>query len=102
MFCIYVEVELLHESLDARHSLAAPALDAHHVDERVAANFPLSARLVEAAGRGHEPGLAPGHKRACRVSQCRTIPADTDWAAKHAPQSPQKAVPSNMSVNHSP
>lgn len=67
-------------SLNTRRSLAAPALDAHHVDERVTADGPLGARLGEAAGRRHEPGLAPSQERACHISQCRTVPAN-----KHGP-----------------
>ena len=59
-------------------SLAAAALDAHHVNERVAAHPPLSARHVQAAGGRHQPGLALRNQRARHIPQRRAVPAATE------------------------
>ena len=56
-------------------SLAAAALDAHHVDERVAAHPPLSAGHVQAAGGCHQPCLAPRNQRARHIPQRGAVPA---------------------------
>ena len=57
------------------YSLAAAALDAHHVNERVAAHSPVSTWPVQATGRCHEPRLALSNKGACCIPQRRAVPA---------------------------
>ena len=66
---------LLVAGLSRGGSLAAAALDAHHVDERVAAHPPLSAGHVQAAGGCHQPCLALRNQRARHITQRGAVPA---------------------------
>lgn len=56
-------------------SLATAALNAHHVNERVAAHAPVCAGLVQAAGGCHEPCLALCNQHARHIPQRGAVPA---------------------------
>lgn len=66
--------------------LAAPPLDAHHVEERVSADGPLGTGLAQVAGRGHEAGAAARHQCPCHVAQRAAVPVQQRISQKPSEQ----------------